>query len=214
MLPPTFVCVTHQGRFPPWTMEDGLFSWSDLMVQLPWYDFFLKTQFTKFLGPSLGVNQMWTKRNGHAPKSECVGFFSYMPKNSNFGKEKNQVGPRSCLLLSSYLLLSKEKSKILLYQHFSAMGHWFFSTSAHILPLPPQNPVDNVGLIVCLLGASNSMVILIIIGVNRSDIGTNSIANRIFYKALERLHGSWCKQPLMKTMLSIPTPSSYMSSWL
>ena len=26
----------------------------------------------KALGPSLGVKQMWTKRNDHAPKSECV----------------------------------------------------------------------------------------------------------------------------------------------
>ena len=54
-------------------MEDGLFSWSDLMVQLPWSDF-LKNQFTKPLGSSLGVNQMWTKRNDHAPKSECADF--------------------------------------------------------------------------------------------------------------------------------------------
>jgi len=27
------------------------------------------------LGPSLGVNRMWTKKNDHAPKSECVEFF-------------------------------------------------------------------------------------------------------------------------------------------
>ena len=29
----------------------------------------------KALGPSLGVNRMWTKKNDHAPKSECVDFF-------------------------------------------------------------------------------------------------------------------------------------------
>ena len=50
------------------TMEDGLFPWSDLMVQLPWPDF-LENQFTKPLGPSLGVNRMWIKKNDHAPRS-------------------------------------------------------------------------------------------------------------------------------------------------
>ena len=52
-------------------MDDGLFPWFDFMFQLPWSDF-LKLQFTKRVGPSLGVNQMWTKRNDHAPKNECV----------------------------------------------------------------------------------------------------------------------------------------------
>ena len=42
--------------------------------------FLKKNKVTKPLGPSLGVNQMWTKRNGHAPKSECAIFFNYMPK--------------------------------------------------------------------------------------------------------------------------------------
>ena len=46
----------------------------DFMVQLPWSDF-LKYQFTKPLGPSLGVNQMWTKRNNHTPKSDGASFF-------------------------------------------------------------------------------------------------------------------------------------------
>ena len=29
----------------------------------------------KALGPSLGINRMWTKKNDHAPKNECVDFF-------------------------------------------------------------------------------------------------------------------------------------------
>ena len=41
-------------------MEDVLFPWSDLMVQLPWFDF-LRNQSSKSLGPSLGVIRMWTK---------------------------------------------------------------------------------------------------------------------------------------------------------
>ena len=44
-----------KGRFTPWTMEDGIFPWSDLMVQLPWFGF-LKNQITKPLGFSRGVN--------------------------------------------------------------------------------------------------------------------------------------------------------------
>ena len=31
----------------------------------------------KPLGPSLGVNHMWTKRNDHAPKSEFVFYFYF-----------------------------------------------------------------------------------------------------------------------------------------
>ena len=34
------------------------------------------------------------------------------------------------------------------------------------------------------------------LGVNRSDVGTSSTSNDKFYKALRRLHGPWCKQPL------------------
>jgi hypothetical protein len=60
-------------------MDDGLFMWSDLMVQLPWSDSF-KNQFTNILGPSLGVNQMWTERNDHAPESECDDFLNICSK--------------------------------------------------------------------------------------------------------------------------------------
>jgi hypothetical protein len=54
----------HHG---PWsrTMDNGIFPWSN----------FLKIQFPKPLAPSLGVNQMWTKRNDHAPKNKCDDFY-------------------------------------------------------------------------------------------------------------------------------------------
>jgi hypothetical protein len=58
--------------FTPWTMEDGLFPWSD----------FLKNQFTKFVGFLLGVNQLWTERTDHALKSKCVGIFSGLCSHS------------------------------------------------------------------------------------------------------------------------------------
>jgi hypothetical protein len=54
-------------------VEDDLLPWSDFIFQFLGSDF-LENQFIKLLGPSLGVNGMWTKRNDHAPKSECVGF--------------------------------------------------------------------------------------------------------------------------------------------
>lgn len=49
--------------FTPWTMEDGLFPWSDFRGLV-----FLRNQFTKSLGPSLGVNRIWTERNGPCTK--------------------------------------------------------------------------------------------------------------------------------------------------
>ena len=56
-------CIT-KGQFTPWIMKSDHGRWSFSMVQLPWFDF-CKCLFTKFLGPSLGVNRMWTKRNDH-----------------------------------------------------------------------------------------------------------------------------------------------------
>ena len=61
--------------------------------------------------------------------------------------------------------------------------------------------VDNVGLQIWLLGTSNSMTTLtFFFGVNRSSPETSSTADRRSYRALEQLHGSWCKQPLTSTM--------------
>ena len=34
-------------------------------------------------GPSLGVNQLWTKKNDHAPKNECANVFDHMPKKDS-----------------------------------------------------------------------------------------------------------------------------------
>ena len=55
-------------------MKDGLFPWSDVIVQLSWSDFFLN-QFTKPLGPSLAGTRMWIKNNDRVSKSECADFF-------------------------------------------------------------------------------------------------------------------------------------------
>ena len=66
-----------QGRFTPWTMEDGFFFsivWLDGPTSMVRFERKKKQekQFTKSSGPSLGVNWMWIKRNGHALKSACV----------------------------------------------------------------------------------------------------------------------------------------------
>ena len=67
-------CLWYLG--PVYTMDHGRGPFPMVrvhgptsMVQL------LKTLVLKALGPSLGVNRMWTKKNDHAPKSECVDFF-------------------------------------------------------------------------------------------------------------------------------------------
>jgi hypothetical protein len=47
----------------------------------------LKKLVLKAFGPSLGVNQMWTKKNDHAPKSEGADFFDNMSKKGSFEKK-------------------------------------------------------------------------------------------------------------------------------
>ena len=70
----------HKGWFTPWTVKSDHRRWAFFRVLI-----FLKDQCTKSLGPSLGVNRMWTK-------SECVGFFNVCPKKGDFkSKKKVQV---------------------------------------------------------------------------------------------------------------------------
>ena len=56
-----------QGPFAPCTMTLDLGRWLFPMVRC-----IKKSNFIKSLGPLLEVNRMWTKRNDHALKSECV----------------------------------------------------------------------------------------------------------------------------------------------
>lgn len=54
-------------------MEDGLFngpsSWSNFQGPTSYKNSF------ESLGPSLGLNRIWTKKNGHAPNSQCADFY-------------------------------------------------------------------------------------------------------------------------------------------
>ena len=57
----------------PWKM--AFFHGTTSMVR-----FLEKTILQSLWGPSLGVNQMWTTRNDHAPKNECVDCFNICHK--------------------------------------------------------------------------------------------------------------------------------------
>ena len=117
------------------------------MVQLPWSGFFIKFKSTKFLRSSLRVNWMWIKRNDHDGK-----------------KLKNQVWPFSCLYLSSSSLPQK-KSLRNHYNNISlswALFFFFFKPKhlfcrSHCITCWTVS-VDNIGLKIFLLGASNFMV--------------------------------------------------------
>jgi len=70
---------------------------------------FLRNQFTKPLGPSLGVNWMWTKRSNHASKNECAKFCNICPKRAIL-KKNIQIWPFSCL---QNLFLQKKNYKFI-----------------------------------------------------------------------------------------------------
>ena len=64
----------------PWKMAflNGRLHGPTSMVRL------LKELVLKALGPSLGVNQMWTKKNDHAPKREWVDVFLINAQEEQF----------------------------------------------------------------------------------------------------------------------------------
>ena len=66
-------------------MKDGVCQWSEFIVQLPWSDF-LKKLVLRAMGPSLGVNQMWTKRKDLGAKSKGVDLFNICTKKCRFQK--------------------------------------------------------------------------------------------------------------------------------
>ena len=73
--------MAHEGG--PWKMAffHGLTWWSNFHGPIS-----LKNQLTKSLGPSVGVNRMWTKRYDHALKRECVDFFNIVSKGQLWKK--------------------------------------------------------------------------------------------------------------------------------
>ena len=92
------IVITHlskhptQGRFTLWTMKSHYGRWHFSMVKVHGPTSMvrlLKKIVLQDLGPSLGVNRMWIKKNDHASTSECVAFIQYMLKKGNFEKKKN-----------------------------------------------------------------------------------------------------------------------------
>ena len=129
-----------KGWFAPWTMEDGIFSWYDLMVQLSWF-VFLENQFTKSLGFSRGVNWMWTKSNDHARKNERVVFFFYICSKRVVIKNYSLT----ILLFSLVFIFSSLKIWInFYYNNISLSWALCLSIRTHLWPLPPQNLLDHV----------------------------------------------------------------------
>ena len=94
-----------EGPFTLWTMKSDHVSWPFSMIRVHGPTFMvrlLKKLVLKALGPSLGVNWMWIKKNEHAPKNECANFFQYMFKKGSFEKNSSLT----VLLFSLGLYLS------------------------------------------------------------------------------------------------------------
>ena len=125
-----------------------------------------KKQITMSLGPSVGVNQMWTKRNDYAPKNECVDFFNTYPKMVVLTFLSLTI-----LLSSSSLHISKFPyimtriiSHHILWQYSFFMGPFLFQPK-HLFCLSQCKTrwtmsMDNVSLKICLLRTLNSLVTL------------------------------------------------------
>ena len=117
----------HEVR--PWKM--ACFRGPTLMVQLPWSDF-LTNQVTKPLGPSLGVNRMWTQRNDMHEKVNVVIFLIYTQKRKFC---KNFKLGRSLVFSCLHLLFPKKNHQKFIIRAFLFHGPLPFSTRA-----PPVGP--------------------------------------------------------------------------
>lgn len=111
-------------------------------------------QFLRFVGSSLCVDWMWTKRNDHSPQSECADFFNIYPKRQFWDFV-------SCFMSFSFFSFSFSFLFILLLPFFPCNDNnvWplnfillkehFLSWSLDLckertsLPLSPQNPLDH-----------------------------------------------------------------------
>ena len=122
---------------------------------------FLQFSSTKPLGPLLGVNRMWTKRNDHAPKNECAHYFNIIcAKRAILKKIKFD---HSLVFIFS----SPQKSFLIVYiiNIISfAMGTCLFQLE-HLFCLSHHKTcwsmsVDTISLKICLLETLNFMITL------------------------------------------------------
>jgi hypothetical protein len=74
-----------KGRFTLRTMKSDHGRWTLSMVRVHGLTSMVrlhKKLVLRVLGPSLGVNRMWTKKSDHAPKIEGAHFFNTCPKRA------------------------------------------------------------------------------------------------------------------------------------
>ena len=130
---------TMNHEVGPWKMA----SFHDSTFTVNFFYFFIfeveKSIHKAFGPPSLGVNQLWTKRNNRA-KIERANFLIYVHKRQF--QKKNW--PFFCLLLSSSSLSQYTFHYKNILTIFLGHRPLCFSTIAPLLPLPPQNPLDHV----------------------------------------------------------------------
>ena len=143
---PRLLCYEHTIRSGlhcgtcSWSMADGLFSWSDLMVQLPWFDFF-KNQFYKAFGC-----QTMCKRNVDREEWPCTEnwrcwFFLIHVQRGKLWEKKIKFDHSFVYIVFIYSSTQKNELIITIFLYH---GPLHFSTKGPLLPLPPQNMLDHV----------------------------------------------------------------------
>ena len=100
---------------------------------------------------SLDVNQMWTKRNDHAPKNECVHFLNICPKGVDFllfyfilEFDHSIVFSCLCLLLPPIICIYIYISLKFYYNNIVSYGALVFFYQSIYFASPLQNPLDHV----------------------------------------------------------------------
>ena len=103
---------------------------------------FLENVFLKPLNPWLGVNQTWTKRSDHAPKSGCAVFFNICSKRVVL--RIFFMFDLLCFLFPSLLVTMKndwpkKNVNFFFWMAFFCHGPLTFLVREPLLPLPLQN---------------------------------------------------------------------------
>ena len=91
-----------------------------------------KINFQSVWAPQLGVSRIWTKRNDHAPKSECADFLKYMPKNDSFEIQIKNKFDHSLVFSCLHILFPKNSFIKRIYYNISqpwALAFFYMSTS-------------------------------------------------------------------------------------
>ena len=107
---PLFVCgnLRVSLHHEPWSqiIEDGLFPWSDLMLQHPWSEFLQKSVYKAF-GPLIRCKPNVDQGEWPCTKSECAKKINICPKRANLRKvEFDHSFAFSCL----HVLFPRKKS--------------------------------------------------------------------------------------------------------